>query len=122
MEKNTETKGQGKQGKQKGRGGKGGGGKGKREQSPGQVAHQMKKSRFNTFVFEIAGSKALLMALVRQPSFHTPARLRALLEEWQEIKQSPEYQKLKADSVKKRCSCQRVQAQAGRREGPAKAS
>ena len=56
-----------------------------------QLIQQNRKSWFNVFLKNESGSKQLLMALVRQPSMLTPAGLTKLIEEWKDIKTTPEY-------------------------------
>ena len=63
----------------------------KRGPGPGQRAQQLKKKSFNGFCFQASGRKQFLFALVRQPSFLKAEGLERLLDEWANIKKSPEY-------------------------------
>ena len=54
------------------------------------------------FCFQASGSQQFLFALLRQPSFFKAEGLEKLLEEWANIKRSPEYKAATKNSKKRR--------------------
>ena len=68
-------------------------GRGKGQRGAGQAAQALKKNGFNTFCFEFIGSKAMLMCAVQHPSaFKTAQGLRGILNDFEDVRESAEYQ------------------------------
>ena len=104
-------KGKGK-GKQTGKGkGKQRKGKGKEKRSAGkpvgtrhgprQRAQQIKNSRFNKVISDLACKKTFFMSLVRHPSYLSAEGIRDLLKSLTELMQTRKYKDMVRDSAKK---------------------
>jgi hypothetical protein len=94
-EKAKEKKGKGKE-KGKEKKGKGSG--------PGQKAHQLRRSAFSAYQFQIIGNKHMVHAMIRTGlgSADQPAtQLPQFITSWNAYKESDEYRKALQDSVKK---------------------
>ena len=98
QEKKGEGKGQEKKGEGKGKEKKG---KGSGE---GQQAHQLRRSAFSVYQFQIIGNKHMLHAMIRTGlgSADQPAmQLAQFIRSWHEYKESDEHRRAMQDSVKK---------------------
>ena len=77
-------------------------GQAKGKKGAGQAAQVLKKKGFNAFCFEFIGSKAMLMCAVQHPSaFKTAQGLRGILNDFEEVRESAEYQQLRINAEKK---------------------
>ena len=107
----------GKPGSMEARKGKGGAAKpadsagkpgGKAEKhGPRQEAQQLKKQRFNKVISDIAANKAFFMSFIRYPCMRTVDGFGLLLNKLAEMKATPAYQKIFAQSQKR--SAERTQ-------------
>ena len=68
---------------------------------PGQRAQQLKKQRFNKIINDLAMNKAFFMSFVRYPCLLTAEGILNLLQELNEVKTSPEYERMREVSAKK---------------------
>jgi hypothetical protein len=94
-EKANEKKGKGKE-KGKEKKGKGSG--------PGQKTHQLRRSAFSAYQFQIIGNKHMLHAMIRTPLSsvaQSTVQLQDFINNWQEYKQKREHQKTVQDNDKK---------------------